>query len=132
MHSFQRKIHLSDTDATGVIYFAKMQNIALEAFEDYLSSVSLDLSNIIREQKFLFPVVHVDANYMEPIFVGNKVEARLNLKKVGISSFTLFTEIHKNQSIVGTVQITHVTIDFASKKSVNIPNDLKRHLQKLS
>lgn len=131
MHIYRRTIHLGDTDATGVIYFAKMQNIALEAFEDYLTCVSLDLASILKEKKFLFPIVHVDANYMQPLFVGDKVKAHLKLQRIGNSSFTFITELFKNQCLVGTVQITHVTVLFATKKSTDIPSHLKLHLEKL-
>jgi acyl-CoA thioesterase FadM len=74
MYRSTRTIRLRETDATGALYFSEQLKLALEAFEAYLSEKKFHLGQIIQLGEFLFPIVHVEANYSCPLRVGDEVD----------------------------------------------------------
>lgn len=126
MYQYKRLVKMADTDASGVIYFASVQMIALEAFEEFLSEYGFDLGYEITKGEYLFPVVHAEADYLSPITVGEEIQVHLILKKIGRSSFTMQYEIDslKTDMTVATVSITHVVLSKKTKKSMVVPQEL--------
>lgn len=130
MHIYRRRVTLSETDATGVIYFTEKLKIASEAFEDFLISKKWPLRDLIEKSEFLMPIVHAEADYSAPLWVGDLVEVRLKLAEMGTSSFTLEAELWKNE-MVGKTRIVHVTVSRISGKAIPLPEMLKSHLLQL-
>jgi 1,4-dihydroxy-2-naphthoyl-CoA hydrolase len=124
MYRSLRTIRLRETDATGVLYFAEQLKLALEAFEAFLSEKKFHLMDLIRQGEFLLPVVHVEANYMHPLRVGDEVEMRLEVEKVGSSSFTLKTIFYLKEMLVGDVRIVHVATSSETGRSIVLPQVL--------
>ena len=126
MHHFryQRTIRMQDTDATGVLYFANQLQIALETFEAYLQSHQFSIKHMIAKGDFLLPIVHTEADYFSPVFIGDQLDIELRVKSVGTSSFTLNFELYKGKETVGTVIITHVVTSRETKESIPIPSAL--------
>ena len=49
MFDYRRRIYLGDTDAAGVVYFAKGLEICHEAYEESLAKAGINLNQMIRE-----------------------------------------------------------------------------------
>ena len=128
MYAYHRLIKMCDTDASGVIYFSHVPQIALESFEDFFQSQKVHLGTFLREGDFLLPIVHTEANYMGPIFLGDQVMVSLSLKSLGETSFTLATSFHKEQ-LVASCEIVHVVQSKKTKKSISIPDNLKKLIE---
>ena len=133
MFSCKRVIHLQDTDATGVLYFAQQLRLALEVFEDFLQEQGQPLSSLISEKEYLMPIVHAEADYFSPLLVGDTLFIELSLEKLGTSSFTLgyryFDE--KEGKEKGKASIVHVTTSKKTWKSMPIPKELAECLHLL-
>lgn len=125
MHSYSRVVKMGDTDATGVVYFANIQKIALEAFEDYLFKKGFSLEKMIQEEDYLLPIVHASADYLSPIKAGDEIYVLLHCSHIGTSSFTLKSHIHvlETDVVVATVTIVHVTLDKYINRSTAIPQN---------
>lgn len=121
---YQRTIWMQDTDATGVLYFANQLQIALEAFETYLQSHQFSIKDMIAKGDFLLPIVHTEADYFSPVFIGDQVDIELRVKSVGTTSLTLNFELYKEKEKVGTVLITHVVMSRQTKEAIPIPSAL--------
>lgn len=134
MHTYHRTVTMRDTDATGAIYFANVQIIALEAFEDFLSKNHFDLSEAIKDGKVLFPIVHAEADYLTRITLNQKLEVRLFLEKIGTKSFSLKYDLYfQNQSLkCATAQTVHVTFCSNTNQSIQVPDEICKLLEKIS
>lgn len=131
---FSRKIclRLYETDATGVLYFPQQLRMAQETFECFLESVDSSLGGWLAQKSYLFPVVHAEADYCKPLCVGQEIEIRLSLEKIGVSSFTLSTLfVLPGEVVAGKTTIVHVAIDRASWQSCPVPEEVKKSLTKL-
>jgi 1,4-dihydroxy-2-naphthoyl-CoA hydrolase len=133
MFTYATSIRLKDTDATGVIYFAQMPTIALAAFEEAILKAGISLREILQNKDFLLPVVHMEADYLAPLEVGDLIDVHLKVAHVGETSFTLSYQIiaAKKQVEAGRVSIVHVVLSKQTKKSMPIPHELGKFLQEL-
>lgn len=131
MFSYKRTIHLRETDATGVLYFSQQLNLALEALEAFFLGEGFTLQQMIDEGEFSLPIVHAEADFTAPMRVGDQVSIDLSVVKVGTSSFTLGTRIHKNGVELGTTTIVQAVVAQKTGRSVPLPERLIGHLQSL-
>jgi 1,4-dihydroxy-2-naphthoyl-CoA hydrolase len=129
MFTYRRQIFIADTDATGVIYFAKLPQIALEAFEVFVGEAGIHLGEMLEKEGFLLPIVHTSANYTAAVRLGDVVEAHLSLAQEGTSSFRLRTTF---TPAIGDVEIVHVVLSKETGASMPIPPKLHALLHKLN
>ncbi|MBS3904383.1 MAG: acyl-CoA thioesterase [Simkania sp.] len=131
---FRKKIlRLSESDASGVLYFAQQFRMAQELFEEYLEETGISLRESLEKGEYLLPVVHAEADFFAPIKVGDELELGLQLARLGNSSFTLrclFKSVGSDR-IVGTTTIVHVAIARSSWSKMPIPKSLVSVLEAL-
>lgn len=121
---FSRKIviKLFETDATGVLYFVQQLRLAQETLECYLDASDMPLGKWLQEGNYFLPIVHVEADFHQPLRVGDEIEIRLSLERFGNSSFTLSTVfLLPGEILAGKASIVHVVIDRATWQSCPIP-----------
>lgn len=126
MKIFNKKIviNIGDTDATGVIYFPRLFEKCVIILEDFLST--FHLQKYVLTKKFLFPCVHAEADFLEPIFPYDSLESSMEVIKLGTTSVT-FSYLFKNQQgqLVAKAQATHVCIDGLTKQKTELPELFK-------
>ena len=125
-------IALHDTDAAGIIYFANLFRIVHATYERLLERIGYPLCRIIPEGVFLIPVVHAEADFHQPLTVGNTVEIALSIAAIGESSFTLAYRLYSlDGDLVGSAGTVHVMADGVTKTSTPLPPDFKNRLREL-
>ncbi|MBF5058642.1 acyl-CoA thioesterase [Candidatus Neptunochlamydia vexilliferae] len=126
MFTYHRTIRVQDTDATGVLYFANQLQIGMEAFEEFLASQGFSLNEMIEKKKFLLPVVHAEADFAAPLYLGDQLEVTLSFSHIGNRSFTHTSDILKGGKKVGTVTIIHAVLCPKTKRATPIPLELSK------
>lgn len=131
MYEYKRIVRMADSDISGWIYFANVQMIALEAFEDFLHKSGYCLDMIIREGDYLFPIVHTEADYLSAIRVGDELNVQMKVSHIGSSSFSFKYSIFslRTDMAVATVGITHVFMDKETETSAPVPPEIISLLQ---
>lgn len=127
MFVYSRIIRLKDTDATGLLYFAQQFQLAMEAFEEFLSSRGSPLSSLMTSAHLL-PVVHAASDYTAPIRVGDLIEVSIRGIVLGSSSVTVDYGFIRAKEEVGTARIVHALVDKATGRSAVIPPELRQIL----
>ena len=127
-YHFTTTIH--DIDAAGVLFFAHLYRHAHDAYEAFMSDIGFSLDEIIRKNSKL-PLVHSEAEFLHPVRHGDKIAIVLQIKNIGISSFTVeyrFTGEQGRQ--LATASTTHVYLDADGKKNSALPEALHSELSK--
>jgi 1,4-dihydroxy-2-naphthoyl-CoA hydrolase len=126
------KVRMHDTDMAGILYFARQFRFAHDALEDFAESEGFSFDNLFHKEKFIFVIVHAEADYFAQLNVGDQLEVHLNVEHVGNSSFTIFYQIFrpKDNKLVGTVKTIHVTLDRETRKKIAIPETWRKKLEK--
>lgn len=131
----KRIIRLSETDATGVLFFANLFLFASEALEELLCLHQKDFpsKNFGKEVRFgplLLPVISAKANYVFPLRLSDEVHIELFVKAIKCRSFELhsiFTNASQ-QKLCGKVEIIHVSVEKESFQPIPLPQHLKEIL----
>lgn len=117
----KRVVRLSETDATGAIYFTNILKYATETFEEFLGAS-------IFEENYLLPIVSAKATFLKPLFMGNEVVLQLISSKMGTTSIKLQTEIYIGDVLVCKVEVIHVATSKSEGKKIPIPPLLREYL----
>lgn len=130
MRTYQTKIKLHETDAAGVLFFANQLKIVHDAYESLLEDIGFGFTDLIKNQDFFLPIVHSESDHQSPLSVGDPVEIQTMIANVGKTSFTLaYKLLDATQTIVGTAQTVHVSVDKTTRKKIPLPSDLREKLQ---
>jgi 1,4-dihydroxy-2-naphthoyl-CoA hydrolase len=129
MFEYRHTVKLHETDAAGVLFFANQFRIAHDAYEAFLDHIGLPIASFFRDRGYYLPIVHTEADYAAPLFVGTKVIIRVVVKEIGNSSFTMQFDFQTEKGKpAGSVQTVHVSIDATSKVKIALPDDLRTAL----
>ena len=121
---------LRDTDATGVLYFTEQLRMAQQTIEIFLKEHGFELKNLF-SHKFFIPIVHADADYFLPLYVGDDLQVRMSLLEKGTTSFQMEYSFYKGDALAGKVRIVHVVVNAQSRKKMLIPEPLLGYLDKI-
>ncbi|GAB4188781.1 MAG: hypothetical protein Tsb0015_09070 [Simkaniaceae bacterium] len=125
--TYSKIIHLTDTDATGNIFFARAFDLSLETLENFFAAENFSLKAFLQEGQFLFPVVHASADFLSGLTAGDEIEIHLFVEKMGVSSVALkyeFIKVPMQQKCL-EASIVHVAIDRKKNQSIPMPEDFK-------
>lgn len=120
------QVRMHDTDMAGILYFPRQFRFAHDALEDFFGSVGLTFEQVFHKNEFVFVIVHAEADYLAPLYVGDKLEVHLTIPHVGTSSFTVNYKIYnQHKKCVGTAKTVHVTLDAPTRKKIPIPTQFR-------
>lgn len=127
----KNKVRMHDTDMAGLLYFPRQFRFATDALEDYLEKEGYGFAKMFLEDKFVFVIVHAEADYFLPLLVGDPLEVHLICSAMGDSSFTLDFQIYRlpKKELVGSAQTVHVTLDSKTRKKIPLPEPMKKSLE---
>jgi 1,4-dihydroxy-2-naphthoyl-CoA hydrolase len=125
--TYPRTIHFSDTDAAGVVFFARALAICHEAYEESLSAAGLELHAFFSAKGVIVPIGKAEAEYLRPLAVGDKVRVAVVPAPLTENSYEVRFEIVKLGPVekpAARVRTEHVCLDAASRKRTPVPPDL--------
>ena len=123
--NYLRRIYLADTDAAGVVYFAKGLEICHQAYEESLAEAGINLNQTIREGKTALPIVRAEIDFLRPIFLGDEIQVSLNTSLVSNSEFAIAYQISPSdrlEQVLVKAQTQHVCIDPQIRKRIDLPS----------
>ncbi len=127
----KNKVRVHDTDMAGILYFPRIYRFANDALEDFMSAENFDFEHVFHKDKFIFVIVHSEADYYASLRVGDNLNVHVSVEKIGTTSFTLIFEIYReDHTHMGTVKTIHVSIDRTVHKKIPIPAGLRKSLEK--
>jgi 1,4-dihydroxy-2-naphthoyl-CoA hydrolase len=132
MYIYQTKIRLHDTDAAGLLFFSHQFELVHDAYEALLEKLGFGFAELIRNRDFFLPIVHAEADYKLPLFVGDPVEIQVTVESVGTTSFTFaYKLLNAKQQLVGTAKTVHVTIDNKTHTKISLPPLMREKIMEL-
>ncbi len=129
MYLYNTTVKLHDTDAAGLLFFANQLRLAHDCYETFLASESLSFNTILTDRNYLLPIVHAESDYSKPMNVGESLEIRLTVARIGRTSFQLdYDIVLSSGESAGKVSTVHVCTEKINKTSMTLPDELKEIL----
>lgn len=125
------QVRMHDTDMAGILYFPRQFRFAHDALEDFLATLGYTFDQVFHREKFVFVIVHAEADYLAPLRVGDKLEIQVTVGHIGQTSFTICYNIYKtDKTLAGTAKTVHVTLESDTRKKIPIPDIFKKLIEK--
>jgi 1,4-dihydroxy-2-naphthoyl-CoA hydrolase len=121
---YLRRIYLSDTDAAGVVYFAKGLEICHQAYEESLTQGGNSLNQMIQERKIALPIVHAEIDFLRPLFCGDQIQISLVASLINDSEFAIayqISPVDRLEQILVKAQTRHVCINPQIRQRIDLP-----------
>jgi 1,4-dihydroxy-2-naphthoyl-CoA hydrolase len=132
LYTYQTKIKLHETDAAGLLFFSNQLKLMHDAYESLLETLGVGFAELLRNKNYFLPIVHAEADYKQPLFVGDVIEIQVTVESVGTTSFTFAYQIFGNkENLVGTGKTVHVTIDKKTGKKTPLPPEMRSKIEAL-
>ena len=127
-HTFPIRIYYEDTDAGGVVYHANYLKFTERARTEFLRENNLECSKIEQDLGVLFVVRHIDADFIKPLQLDDKIEVRTTPYKTGKASFVLQQDVYKNDAVVFESRVTLVTVNAQTLRPIPLPDKVRNIL----
>jgi len=111
-HVYQRSAQFADTDAAGVVHFARILCYAEEAEHDLLASLGIPLL-----ADGGWPRVKLSCEYMAPVKAGDVVQVTISPDQLGTSSIVWKFLMRCNGNQVASGEMKTVRVDATGKPS---------------
>ena len=129
---YETTVKLYDTDAAGIMFFGNYLRVAHDAYQAFLESCGFSFADALNEGKLLIPIVHAEADYMQPLVVGDRLTVELTASKISLHSFVLkYRLCRPDSTLVATVSTVHVTTDRAATEKIELPGTLRQALERI-
>ena len=132
MYKYETTIKLHETDAAGLLFFSHQFKLMDDAYESLLEKSGFGFAELIRNKDFFLPIIHAEADYKKPLFVGDRIIIEVEVENIGTTSFTFSYKLTvKNHDLVGLGKTVRVTIDKKTRQKIPLPSPLRDAITKL-
>lgn len=124
MFNYQRRIYLDDTDAAGVVYFAKGLEICHQAYEESLAEAGISINQMIRGGHTALPIVHAEIDFLRPLGCGDRIQVNFKPNLVSSSEFKIAYQIFaiaNREKVLVEAQTRHVCINPRLRQRIDLP-----------
>lgn len=127
--SYLRTIHFSDTDAAGIVFFARYLAICHEAYEEALAAAGLPLATFFSDHGVIVPIAKSECSYLRPLACGDKVRVEVAPRRLSDHGFSLEFTLWKlpapgsaaGEKRAAVARTEHVCISSASRERLPLP-----------
>lgn len=127
--SHPRTVRFADTDAAGVVFFARYLEICHEAYEAALEAAGIELKGFFSSQGVIVPIARTEARYLRPLHPGDRIRVSVAPARLSDSSYEVRFELVRDEpphQRVAVARTEHVCIDAAARKRAPLPGPLSR------
>lgn len=124
---YTRTIRLADTDAAGVVFFARTLAICHEAYEESTAFAGIPLQSLLGAADIIVPIAKSEAEYLRPLKVGDKVRISVTPEPISANSFAIRFEVVKigpPDKVAARIRTEHVCTSLSKRERVPMPGNL--------
>lgn len=122
--SYSRTVHFPDTDAAGVVFFARYLSICHEAYEEALAAAGVPLATFFSDHGVVVPVAKSEATYLRPLQCGDKLRIDLAPSQLTENSYAIDYVIWKlgtAEKRAAVIRTEHVCISSGTRERLPLP-----------
>lgn len=122
--TYSRTIRLADTDAAGVVYFARTLSLCHEAYEAALAQAGVKLSQLLGAEGIIVPIAKSEAEYLRPLQAGEQVRITVAPEPLTEHSFAIRFEVFRAgtpEKLAARVRTEHVCTSPAKRARAPLP-----------
>lgn len=129
--TYYRTIHLADTDAAGVVYFASLLSICHEAYEEVLAQAGVNFGDFFRDAAAAIPIVHGEIDCFRGIYCGDRLAISLIPRLLSENAFEVTYQVLAAASpeiCLAKAMTRHICIEPATRRRLPLPPPIRQWL----
>ena len=130
--AYSRTVHFPDTDAAGVVFFARYLSICHEAYEEALASAGVPLATFFADHGVVVPVSKSEATYLRPLECGDKLRIEVTPRALSENSYAIDYVIWKlgaAEKRAAVIRTEHVCISSKTRERLPLPASVAAWVQ---
>lgn len=110
---FPIRVYMEDTDAGGVVFYANYLKFMERARTEMLVAYGCDHAAMIRDDKLMFLVRHVEIDYLKPARLADDLIISTSVSEMGNASLKMRQIVYKGEEIIteATIGLVCVTTE---------------------
>lgn len=133
MHTFETVIRLQHTDAAGVIFFARLFDLAHLAFEDLMDRIGQPLPADLAAAEVAYPIVEASAEFHAALRLGDRVRIEARVAEIGERGFSLaYRFVRDHGALAATARTVHKAAGRGVRGPASLPEGLVTALRQLA
>ena len=124
---YDRTIRLADTDAAGMVFFARTLALCHEAYEASLAAAGINLNDFLGGTGIVVPIARSEAEYLRPLRCGDRVRVSVAPELISEQAFAIRFEVVKPgppEKVAARVRTEHICTSPARRQRAAIPATL--------
>lgn len=122
------RMRFADVDSAGIVFYPRYFEFLNGIVEDWLDSLGCGFPTLIEQRRLILPTRRVEADYLRPSRMGERLEARLSVVEVGRTSLRIVVELWAGEALNWRCQAVLVLADAGTGRPTPWPDDLRRLL----
>lgn len=129
--TFRSVVTLEDCDKLGHMNISRYVAACSEAVFDLLAQVGMDDADITSGRRMSFAAVHMECSYRAELHEGDAYHMISRIERIGGRSIGFYHRMIRERDGVEAFdcKVTNVIMSLVSRKSVQIPDDLRADLE---
>ena len=125
-----RLVRFSYCDPAGIVFYPQYFIMFNGLVEDWFNQgMGVDYAGYINEHRLVFPIVHLNCDFVGPSKIGEVITLGLRVQELGKSSIKLrVTCLYQNQERV-RADLVLVTLNLRTGRAVPTPDELRGLMQ---
>ena len=126
-HTLTVRFH--EVDRAGIVFFGRIFEYCHVAFEELLSAMGM--ASVFHEENWGMPLVHAEADFKRPMFMGDKITVSLRVEKIGDGSITFGFEVlgAEDRRVRAVAQQVHAFVELEKMRPTSFPETLMQGLR---
>ncbi len=119
-------ITFGDTDPQGILYFARLFELAHAALEEFVAKSPVTWNFWFQNPHFAVPIRHAESEYFIPMRAGKIYISRLSVDRWGTTSLSLSFAVYEagTNKLCARASTTHVFVAKKTFESIQIPDQI--------
>lgn len=130
--AYSRTVHFPDTDAAGVVFFARYLSMCHEAYEESLAAAGVPLATFFIDHGVVVPVSKSEATYLRPLACGDKLRIDVTPVSLSENSYAIDYVIWKTGTAdkrAAVLRTEHVCISSKTRERLPLPASVAAWVQ---
>jgi acyl-CoA thioester hydrolase len=108
------------------LFFGRVFELVQATYEDMCRAAGIDIQGLMDQHIYSSPIVRVEADFLQPVLVGEEVTVRAVIDRVGDTSVHLsYLIMGEDGSARVRAKVVHVFVDADTWDKVTIPDDVR-------
>jgi 1,4-dihydroxy-2-naphthoyl-CoA hydrolase len=130
--AYTRTVHFPDTDAAGVVFFARYLSMCHEAYEESLAAAGVPLATFFADHGVVVPVSKSEATYLRPLLCGDKLRIEVTPVALSENSYAIDYVMWKTGAAdkrAAVLRTEHVCISSKTRERLPLPTSVAAWVQ---